>query len=54
MSVGLGLYFLLTGAVGSEPDGWRRVGLLITAALVLSYVSLIITFRLDKNHETKR
>jgi hypothetical protein len=53
ISVGLGLYFLLSGAAGSGPDGWRRAGLLIVAALVLAYVSLIVTFRLDKNHGTK-
>lgn len=53
ISIGLGLYFHLSGAVGFGLGGWRRGGLLIVAALVLAYVSLTITFRLDKNHETK-
>jgi hypothetical protein len=52
ISVGLGLYFLLSGAAGSGPGGWRRAGVVIVAALVLAYVSLIVTFHLDKNHET--
>ena len=49
ISVGLGLYFLFNSAVSSGEQGWRRAGLLIVAALVLAYASLIITFRLDKN-----
>jgi hypothetical protein len=53
VSVGLGLYFRFSGVVGSEAEGWRRAGLLIVAGLVLAYVSLVITFRLDKNHEPK-
>jgi hypothetical protein len=53
ISVGLGLYFLLSGAAGSGSGGWRRAGFVIVAALLLAYVSLIVTFRVDKNHETK-
>ena len=53
ISVGLGLHFYLSGAVGSGPDAWRRAGLLIVVALVLAYVSLLVTFRLDKKRENK-
>lgn len=53
ISIGLGLYFLLSGASGSSPAGWRHTGLLIAAALVLAHVSLLVTFRLDKN-DSKR
>jgi len=53
VSVGLALYFLFSDIGISSSGGWRRAGLLTVVALVLAYVSLIVTFRLDKKRETK-
>ena len=53
ISVGLGVYLFLTDMSGVRSDEWRRAGLLVVGALVLAYVSLLVTFRLDKKREPK-
>ena len=53
ISVGLGLYLFLSDTAGAVHEEWRHAGLFAVAALVLAFVSLIVTFRLDKKRETK-
>jgi peptidoglycan/LPS O-acetylase OafA/YrhL len=54
LSLGLGLYLFLSNTTGSDSsDDVRRLGMLALGALVLAYVSLVVTFRLDRKREAK-